>query len=186
MDSYPGTYRDGTYQASGIAMSCDHAPDKKCQPSLSAFWQGLSQEYEEKFPEEYDLRYLCEREGIMLTNRALNCKLFKTGSMMGKFDFFWKYFLEEVIAVYYKSVPILLLGKEAEKLRAYIFEMNNPIFTLPHPSYAARAGNIWETKGVFKQIDRVIYDNNKIKLNWRREVKKEVLINEEEISDCPF
>lgn len=184
MDSYPGIYKNRNLQATGIAFDCSNSPDKKCQPSLKSFWEGLSEEYGTQFPEEHDIKYLSEREGVMLANRALTCKLNKSGSMMGKWDIFWKYFIEQVIGKQFPGVPFLLLGKEAQKLRAYIFEMQNPVFTLSHPSFAARNQTIWQTEGKFKQIDNLITDQNgqEFVINWGREIKEPMIINE----DLPF
>ena len=181
LDSYPGVYKNNVLQCTGFAFDCSNSPDKSCQPSLSALWEGLSHEYNEVLPKEYDIRYLAEREGVLLANRALNCKLYKTGSFVGMWDFWWKFYLEQVITPYFPGIPILFLGNESKKLRAYVFEMNNPVFELTHPSFAARTNSLWETKGVFKSIDRITEGNNKLKINW----KKEILV-EQDFENPPF
>lgn len=182
LDSYPGRYRTGTkeLQATGIPMDCTNSPDDKLQPSLEAFYEGIEAEYEEKVFHSKDLTYLCE-QGVFLGNRALNCKLNKTGSFLGKWDFFWKYFFEEVITPYFPSVPVVLVGKEAQLLKKYVFEMSNPLYMVEHPSAAARAYRTWDTKGVFKTINKTLELNNgpEYKIIWDYKLYKDSL-------ECPF
>lgn len=167
MDSYPGRYKNGVLQATGIPLDCSNSPDGTLQPSLETFYEELEKEYEEKFVHFKDLTYLCS-QGVLLGNRALNCKVGVTGSMMGKWDFFWKFFLEEVISSYFPGIPIVLIGKDAQILKRHVFEMLNPVFMIEHPSAAARANRYWETKGIFKAINKIIEENNgeEFKIKW--------------------
>lgn len=161
MDSYPSRYRTGSkeLQATGIALDCSNSPDGKVQPSMAAFYDGISEEYKEKFVHSPDISYLCE-QGVMLSNRALNCKLNKSGSMIPKWDFFWKYFLEEVITPYFTGVQIVLLGKDAAVLKKFVFEMSNPLYILTHPSFAARTYSIWETNNTFHKLNKYLKEAN--------------------------
>ena len=157
-DPYPSKYyKSKEFQATGISFDNSNSPDGKLQPSLEAFWNGLSHEFDRELPREKDLRFLCE-QGVLLGNRALNCKLNKTGSFMGKWDFFWEFFLQEIVFNYYKGVPIILLGKDSAKLKKYVFEMVNPVFILDHPSHAARLQECWITNGTFTKCNRLIED----------------------------
>lgn len=167
MDAYPGKYANNKLHATGLAFDCSNSPNKKCQPSLEYFWKGLNNEYGKEFEPEYDIRYLTIREGIMLGNRAICCKLNKTGSLMGKFDCFWEYFLGEIIPKHFQCTPVVLLGKDAHRLQSYIFDLVNPVFKLSHPSFAARNHAVWETEGVFKQIDKYLVEFNKKPIEWR-------------------
>lgn len=180
LDSYPGKYKTGTLQANGIPMDCSNSPDGRLQPSLTAFYDGIANEYNEEPCYNVSLDYLC-KQGVLLGNRALNCKLNKTTSFLGKWDFFWKYFFEEVITPYFPGIPIVLLGKEAQKLKKYIFEMSNPVFELSHPSAAAKSYTTWETDGVFHKINKIIELNNgpEFKIIWNHKTYEEVL-------DLPF
>ena len=155
-DPYPSRYfNTKTLQADGLAFSCSNSPNDKIQPSLTSFWDGLSHEFQQELPYEKDLKFIAE-QGVLLLNRALNCKLGKIGSFMGKWDFFYQFLFEEIINKYYKGVPIIFVGKDAEYLKRYIFELNNPVFTLTHPSFAARNNTLWETNNVFTKCNRLI------------------------------
>lgn len=177
MDSYSGRYRTGDkeLQATGIPLDCSNSPDGKLQPSLNAFYEGAAEEYEEKPCYSKELDYLCE-QGVLFGNRALNCKLNKTGSFMGKWDFFWKYFLEEVIGSYFTGTQIVLMGKEAAALKKYVFEMANPLYMIEHPSAAARTYRTWETKGTFKKINKYIIGANgsDSQIIWNKQLYNEI------------
>lgn len=178
-DPYPSRYyKSKEFQATGIAFDCSNSPDGKLQPILEAFWNGLSHEFDRELPREKDLKFLCEQK-VLLGNRALNCKLNKTGSFMGKWDFFWEFFLQEIVFNFYKGVPIILVGKDAAKLKKYVFEMNNPVFILDHPSHAARLQECWVTNGTFTKCNRLIEDQfgESEKIEWNSEKYKNKLEN---------
>ena len=180
-DPYPSKYyKSKEFQATGISFDNSNSPDGKLQPSLEAFWNGLSHEFGRELPKEKDLRFLCE-QGVLLGNRALNCKLNKTGSFMGKWDFFWEFFLQEIVFNFYKGVPIILLGKDSAKLKKYVFEMVNPVFILDHPSHAARLQECWITNGTFTKCNRLIEDQfgQGSDIIWDKKIY-------EEIKNLPF
>ena len=180
-DPYPSRYyKSKEFQATGISFDNSNSPDGKLQPSLEAFWNGLSHEFDRELSKEKDLKFLCE-QGVLLGNRALNCKLNKTGSFMGKWDFFWEFFLQEIVFNFYKGVPIILLGKDSAKLRKYVFEMVNPLFILDHPSHAARLQECWITNGTFTKCNRLIEDQfgKGSSIIWDKKIY-------EEIKDLPF
>lgn len=180
-DPYPSKYyKSKEFQATGISFDNSNSPDEKLQPSLEAFWNGLSHEFDRELPKEKDLRFLCE-QGVLLGNRALNCKLNKTGSFMGKWDFFWEFFLQEIVFNFYKGVPIILLGKDTAKLKKYVFEMVNPLFILENPSFAARNQTLWETNNVFTKANKLIVEQfgQDSDIIWDKKIY-------EEIKDLPF
>ena len=180
-DPYSGRYyKSKEFQADGIAFDCSNSPDGKIQPSLEAFWNGLSHEFDRELPREKDLKFLCE-QGVLLGNRTLNCKLNKTGSFMGKWDAFWEFFLQEIVFNYYKGVPIILVGKDAAKLKKYVFEMNNPVFILDHPIFAARNNTLWETNNVFTKANKLIVEQfgQGTEIIWDKKIY-------DEIKELPF
>ena len=180
-DPYPSRYyKSKEFQATGIAFDCSNSPDGKLQPSLEAFWNGLSHEFDRELPREKDLKFLCEQK-VLLGNRALNCKLNKTGSFMGKWDFFWEFFLQEIVFNFYKGVPIILVGKDAAKLKKYVFEMNNPVFILDHTSFAARNNTLWETNNVFTKANKLIVEQfgQGTEIIWDKKIY-------DEIKELPF
>ena len=180
-DPYPSRYyKSKEFQATGIAFDCSNSPDGKLQPNLEAFWNGLSHEFDRELPREKDLKFLCEQK-VLLGNRALNCKLNKTGSFMGKWDFFWEFFLQEIVFNFYKGVPIILVGKDAAKLKKYVFEMNNPVFILDHTSFAARNNTLWETNNVFTKANKLIVEQfgQGTEIIWDKKIY-------DEIKELPF
>ena len=114
------------------------------------------------------------KQGVLLGNRALLCKLNKTGSLIGKFDFFWEYFFNNVITSYFPGVPVVLLGKEAKELKKYIFNLNNPVFELLHPSFSARNRMTWDTKKTFSKVNKMIELNNgkEFCIDWNGKISK--------------
>lgn len=173
-------YKTNILQADGLAFSCSNSPDNKLQPSLYSFWDGLRNEFGEELPYEKDLSFLAE-QGVLLANRALNCKLNKTGSFMGKWDFFWEFFLQEIVFNFYKGVPIILVGKDAAKLKKYVFEMNNPVFILDHTSFAARNNTLWETNNVFTKANKLVVEQfgQGTEIIWDKKIY-------DEIKELPF
>lgn len=165
MDSYPSRYRNGEFQATGIAFDCSNSPDGKIQPSLEAMYGGLERDLGITIKRTSNLNYLCE-QGVMLANRGITCKLEKTGSHIELWNPFWQFFLEDVVCVYFPGIPFVLLGKDAQQLKRHIFAIGNPIFELAHPSYAARNDEPWETKGVFSAINKIVKDNNTEHIYW--------------------
>lgn len=100
---------------------------------------------------------------------------------MGKWDFFWEFFLQEIVFNYYKGVPIILVGKDAAKLKKYVFEMNNPVFILDHTSFAARNNTLWETNNVFTKANKLIVEQfgQGTEIIWDKKIY-------DEIKELPF
>lgn len=155
-DPYPGKYKNGKPQATGLALDCSNSEDKKMQPSLASFWEGINKEIPVK--PTHNLEFLAI-QGILLINRSMTVEYQKIGKHMGWWDDFHKYFLEEIITPYFPNVPVIFLGKDAAKLDKHIFQISNPSFILDHPSFAARSQQVWDTKGVFKKVSTLIKGN---------------------------
>lgn len=175
-DPYPRLYKDGTPQATGIAMDCRYTPDgKKLQPSLE-YWYDAIDRYlaspDYVLPEGYsktetihrcirtpNLDYLHE-QGVMLLNTDLTCKVNKTSSHEGYWEAFQKYLLTEVM---YGTTGIIyvLCGKSSHALEQYINPLGNYIFKLEHPFAAGHRGDeIWRDEGIFAKINKILKDNN--------------------------
>lgn len=151
-------------------MDCSNNSKNKLQPSLEYFWEGIFDEFGGKL-EEYtkkDLRFLAER-GVLLGNRALTVEKEIIGSHKGLWDSLWKFLFTEVLPSHFSGRPVLFLGKDAFKLKSYVFNMTNPVYYLEHPSFAARNGQLWETKGTFKKINKYLELNNGVEfqINWK-------------------
>ena len=167
-DVYPGQYyKTNKPHTTGIALDNSNSEDGKLQPSLEAFLQGISKEYNLGYEEYYktvNLNYLCE-QGVLLVNRSLTVTKGQIGSHMGLFDEFWKFFFENILTQK-PNVPILLLGKDAEYVKRWIFEMSHPTFILTHPSFAARSGSDFETKGYFRKISDYTREYHGQAIKW--------------------
>jgi len=163
MDPYPRKYKDGTFQATGIAMDCSNSPDGKLQPSLENWYDAISTEVGHKVERCKSLQYLHD-QGVMLLNTDLTCKLNKTQSHEKLWESFHKYFLEEIVGSD-TGIIYVLCGKASLRMEQYI----NPfckIFKLSHPAAAAHTHTDWDSKGVFKQINRILKDNNNFEIFW--------------------
>ena len=163
MDPYPRKYKNGAFQATGIAMDCSNSPDGKLQPSLDNFYDAIDNEFGGKCERSKSLQYLHE-QGVMMLNTDLTCKLNKTQSHEGLWEPFQKYFLEEVLRSD-TQVIYVLCGKASLRMKKYI----NPfckIFELSHPAAAAHTHTDWDSKGVFKKINMILKENNGYEVFW--------------------
>ena len=161
-------YKTKILQATGIALDCSASPNFKLQPSLKYFLEGIAKEYSLDNSDYLtaSLQHLTE-QGVLLMNRSMTVLKNKIGSHLGVWDDFMKHFFENVMREY-PNVPIIILGKEAEYIKRWVFEMTHPIFILTHPSFAARIGSDWETNGVFEKVNKYIQEHHgreKI-INW--------------------
>lgn len=167
MDPYPRRYSDKkTFQATGIAMDCSNSPDGKLQPSLEYFYDAMEKELEKPVERSKSLLYLHE-QGVMMYNSDLTCKLNKTESHSGYWDKFQKYFLEEVMFGT-TGIIYVLCGKASQRLKKYINPLGNYIFELTHPSAAQYGAGVWDSKGIFLKINKILKENNGIEIHWNK------------------
>lgn len=166
--------------ADGLALSCGIT--NYPQPSLDKFWDAIERElYRDlcipciKNP---DLTYLAN-SGVLLLNAGLTCEYLKAGSHNQLWEPFMKFLFQEVLDT--AGVPVLLLGKEAQKLEKYI----NPFTTIlktSHPASAAYNNEEWDSEGVFKQINTILKYRNNDTVDWFVIDKSE----ENEEDELPF
>lgn len=166
MDPYPRLYKDGTPQASGIAMDCSNSPDGVIQPSLVNWYDAISKSEGYKVNYSPSLEYLHE-QGVMLLNTDLTCKLNKTTSHAQLWEPFQKYFLEDVIGSE-THIVFVLCGQASLRMEKYI----NPfckIYKLTHPAAASHTHTEWDAKGIFQEINKVIWSANRFKIWWDKD-----------------
>lgn len=173
-EPYPGRYYDNKLpHSTGLSFDNSNCSKNKLQPSLEYFWEGIAEEYQEdkKLYETKDLTFLA-KQGVLLGNRSLTVEEGIISSHKGLWDSFWQYFLETILPSYFQGVQILFLGKDAFKLKSYVFNMTNPIHYLEHPSAAARGGQLWNTSNIFHKINKYIELNNRKEyiINWKYNV----------------
>jgi len=170
MDPYPRRYagRAKINQATGVAMDCSNSPDGKIQPSLEKFYDAISKELGDRVVKSPDLTYLLD-QGILLLNTDLTCKLNKTGSHEGLWEPFQKFFLEEVMRGT-KDIIYVLCGKDSKRMKKFINPLGNTIVELDHPAFADRTHTDWNSKGVFKMINKSLAAEGKEPILWDKRV----------------
>lgn len=159
------TFWDSTPVADGLALSC--SVTGRLQPSLEMFYTALECEFKECVHLNYiktpDLTYLARR-GVLLLNAALTTPRNKPGAHLPLWDAFMRYFFQETILT--NAMPIILLGKEAQKLERHIQPFSWVLKT-SHPASAAYSGvGEWDPEGVFKKANKILKDTLDYTLNW--------------------
>lgn len=165
MDPYSKRYKDGTNQATGIAMDCSNTIDGKLQPSLELFYDGITNDLSKKKIERNpSLEYLC-KQGVMMFNTELTCKLNKTGSHARLWEPFQKFFLEEIMA---KKTGIIyvLAGKESLRMEKYIQPLGNYIFKIEHPVAASYMNREWNHNNIFQKSNKILRENKGEWIFW--------------------
>lgn len=167
MCPYHSLYQ-GSPVADGLAFSC--SVTGKLQPSLISWYEGIENDLYNGLNLNYtknpDLSYLA-KNGVLLYNCALTTTIGKAGNHIPIWENFTKYLLEEVFA--YTGIPIIFIGKDAQKYNKYVSPLTHGhIFNIEHPSFAARNQSIWDTKGAFSTVNRIIRENNgnSFEIDW--------------------
>lgn len=164
LDPYPTLYQ-GKVIANGIAVDCENTG--KLQPSLSLWYDGLQNCYgrTEKFKRNPSLRHYYS-QGILFLNTALTVEYQKVGSHKEIWQEFNRYLIEEVFNLHFSGLPIILYGKEAQKLENVFIPFNFHIIKVEHMAAASHQNREWNHDNVFKKIDTILKNNNNITLNW--------------------
>ena len=158
------TFKNGLPIADGLALSCSIT--NYPQPSLEIFYSAIENELYNglcapciKNP---NLSFLA-RNGVLLLNAGLTVAMNKPGSHNLIWEPFMKYLFENVFDVI--KVPIILLGKEAQKIEKYI-DPYTKVFKLSHPAASSYQGTDWDSEGVFKKVEKILLDTNNHKIQW--------------------
>jgi uracil-DNA glycosylase len=148
--------------ADGLCMSCSIT--KKLQPSLVNFYEAMERELNSGIPSTRppDLSYLAE-QGVLLLNAALTTSRGKPGNMVDLWEPFMKHLFEKVLIT--NGIPVVFLGKEASKLKRYVFPFTW-IFELSHPASAAYSGTDWDSEGMFKAVNKIVKETNNNIIQW--------------------
>ena len=158
------TFKDGEPVADGLLMGCSIT--EQLQPSLDKFYRGLENELYDglqlRFKKKPDVSYLAS-QGVLMLNAALTTEINKAGSHIAIWEPFTKYVFENIIN--YTGVPIIFLGKDAAKYERYTAPMSWT-FTLSHPASAAYKQTDWDTEGVFTKVNKILQENNNLKIDW--------------------
>ena len=161
------TFRNELPIADGLCLSCSIT--NYPQPSLDQFWGAIERELYNgvcvSCNRNPDLTYLAN-SGVLLLNAGLTVEKNKAGSHNLLWEPFMKYLFEHVLDTV--GAPIILLGREAQKLEKYTMPFNW-IFRISHPASASYQGTEWDSEGVFKQLNTIFKERNNQTIKWIEE-----------------
>lgn len=165
------TFKNNLPIADGLALSCGIT--NYPQPSLEKFYSAIENELYDGLcapcVKNPDLLFLA-KEGVLLLNAGLTTEVNRAGSHNSVWEPFMKYLFEEVLDIV--RVPIIFLGKDAALLEKYVAPYTWT-FKLSHPVSASYSGTEWDSKGVFKQVNKILLNTNNHKIEWL-DVPKEI------------
>jgi len=146
--------------ADGIAFSCSSTG--KVQPSLRYIFQELNgSQWDSLNP---DLRRW-SNQGILMLNTALTCEVNNIGSHYDVWKTFTAYLLT-YLNDNYTGIVYVFMGKKAKEWSDLISDQFNYKINVTHPASAAYKGGKWDSKNLFKEINKIIYDNTKQQIIW--------------------
>lgn len=162
MCPYHSAYQ-GSPVADGLLMGC--SVTGRLQPSLEIFYNAVEKDVYGLSLDGYknpDVYFLGD-EGVLMYNAALTTQIGVAGAHMKLWEPFTQYMFEKVFSV--ENVPIILLGKEAQRFEQYT-KGNPHVFSLSHPASASYKNEEWDTKGVFKQVTEIVKGQIDYTIDW--------------------
>ena len=150
--------------ADGLLMGC--TVTDVLQPSLDQFYDGIETELYNglnlNMIKSTDVSYL-SRQGVLMFNAALTTEKGKAGAHQEVWEPFIKYMFENVFNK--MEVPIIYLGKEAERCSKY---SKNPSLDFPvsHPASASYRQTKWNSEGVFKRVNELVWEKEQDTIAW--------------------
>jgi uracil-DNA glycosylase len=156
-------FKEGAPVADGLALGCSIS--KKLQPTLKQFYSGIEEELFNGLNlnwdmEQYDVSYLSQ-QGVLMLNASLTVRKDKAGSHKEVWKPFTEYVIKNIINK--SNVPTVLFGKDAQE---YEHLFTSDVLKAPHPASASYSGNRWDTKGTFKKLDKIIWEQQKETVVW--------------------
>jgi len=153
--------------ADGIAFSCSKT--EKPQPSLRYIFKELKAQYpafrtNDLLYNPLDLKKW-SNQGVLMLNTALTCEIGNIGSHYDVWKTFTAYLLT-YLNDNYTGIVYVFMGKKAESWGELINDKFNYKITVPHPASAAYKGGKWDSKNLFKEVNKIIYDNTKQQIIW--------------------
>lgn len=180
MDPYPSTTKEGEIIADGVPMSCKGKG--KLQPTLEKWYDVVEDQFGGKgnsvkgfipdMDRSGDIDFLLTEEGVLLLNSCLTCEKDKPGSHLELWTPFMKFFIEEILNTYYRGLPIVLMGAQAQKLEKFINPMLHYILKVEHPVASSYANRNWVHQDCMKWINSILIANNgkEEAIKWYRTV----------------
>jgi len=158
------TWRNDAPVADGLLMGCSIT--EHLQPTLEKFYEGVERDVYDGLNLNYeknpDVSYLA-RQGVLMLNAGLTVEANKAGSHNDIWEPFMKYLFQEVFDVV--RVPIIFLGKESTKIEKYV-DPFTWVFKVSHPASASYASADWDAEGVFRKVNKILYDTNNHQIKW--------------------
>lgn len=158
------TWRNGAPVADGLLMGCSETGI--LQPSLEQFYKAIETELHDGMELNYektpDVSYLA-KQGVLMLNAGLTVEMNKAGSHNELWEPFIKHLFEEVVDTL--RVPVIFLGKEAAKLEKYVAPFTWT-FKISHPASASYSGAEWDSEGVFRKVNKILFDTGKEPIKW--------------------
>ena len=189
MDPYPTMRkeRDKTTEvmvANGIPMDCSNTG--YMQSSLEQWYMAITDCYglDPDMDKRVDISYLLKEEHVLLINSSLSVERDRSGSHATV----WKEFMEELFKIlntYYKGLPIVLCGAQAQKYEKDINPLLHYILKVEHMAAASHQNRVWAHQDLFKWVNNIIKNNNGESecIQWyRRKSYKEIEPTWEQLS----
>lgn len=146
--------------ADGIAFSCSKT--MKEQPSLKHIFNEVQKLYPEGYNRDPNLEKWT-RQGIIMFNTALTCRVGDIGSHYHIWKGFTAFFLEYLNRSN-KDCITVLLGKKAEEWSKYV--NNHDVIKVSHPASAAYTGGNWDSNNLFETINKKLQKLGKKPIIW--------------------
>lgn len=164
--------KNGVYVADGLMMSCSNT--RVLQPSLRLFYECIENEVYNGLNvnkiEDPDLSYLA-KQGVLLLNSTLTVEMGKPESHNDLWTEFMEFFFEDIINMYERGLPIVFLGKQAQRFSKLPVPFHHYVFETSHPASAAYKDEKWSSGDVFNKINKILEQNNgpEFKIKWLKE-----------------
>ncbi len=134
----------------------------KEQPSLRFILDEVEKLYPEGYERDPNLQKW-SRQGIIMLNTALTCRVGEIGSHYHIWKGFTAFFLEYMNRCH-KDCITVLLGKKADEWSQYLD--NHDIIRVSHPASAAYSGGKWNSNNLFETINKKLEKLGKEPIVW--------------------
>lgn len=163
MDPYPNLYK-GEPVACGLAF----APSNReyIPPSLKMIYKNIKERiYPNDFKPKEDLNLESwAKQGVFLINAALTVEEGKAGSHLYQ----WHQFTNRLLTSLSQNTNGIIFcfwGKDAQKFSQLVNHNNHYVLNSSHPVSAVYKGGEWDCDH-FEQINKILHQNNKEKIEW--------------------
>lgn len=148
--------------ADGVAFSCSNTG--KPEASLRNMFKELETTV---YPDGYTWDPNLDRwskQGVLMLNTALTTQTGQIGAHME----LWKpfiTFLMDMLAINNSGLIYVYMGAKAKDW-AKMIPANNYKFFTSHPAAAAYRGGVWDSGGVFTQVNKILKENQNFEIKW--------------------